>query len=278
MKKATDDLVPEYIKEQAIEIANFFRAHGIENWQLMGIENRDYKPQNQMNNELEKGNVMTDSALKVSVFQIISKWAYANDRETTEQVAQHIIDLIQLSEIRGNKEEIMKAIANANQKVSGGRVLYTTEVTETIYKAIEPYLKREQEEIRLLDTQEKLDDAELASELEFFITCEVADAYQHFQNSAQTCVKIMEKIRPYLQKREMVVRWNPIKTAPMTGRILLLWRGGYIGIGTYMVFPEAIEGKKEGWVCDQDMVIPENQEDCLYWLPLPSNQIEGGKL
>lgn len=59
--------------------------------------------------------------------------------------------------------------------------------------------------------------------------------------------------------------WQPIETAPFAKRVLLWWRTADRPLQGRYVCDE----RGEGWICDGDMVMPRNQEDCVLWAPLP---------
>ena len=70
-----------------------------------------------------------------------------------------------------------------------------------------------------------------------------------------------------------VQRWRPIEEAPTDGTTILLWwrysRHGVVGRWN------GDQDGEFGWAGDEDDCIPRNQQDCLYWQPLPERpQIE----
>jgi hypothetical protein len=74
-------------------------------------------------------------------------------------------------------------------------------------------------------------------------------------------------------------KWLPIDSAPKDGtEILLFWpyvrkasSGKFSGIerGSYQFRADDIVGLTEGFMCDGDLCIPTNQDDCTHWMPLP---------
>jgi hypothetical protein len=77
-----------------------------------------------------------------------------------------------------------------------------------------------------------------------------------------------------LRQRE---RWQPIATAPQSGKkILLCWpKHKIVASGRYDIDeefdyrPNYWVSPSEGWRNDGDQCIPRNQEDCTLWQPLP---------
>ena len=59
--------------------------------------------------------------------------------------------------------------------------------------------------------------------------------------------------------------WQPIETAPMLGKPLLLyWTHAGCMRGRFLN-----DERGNGWMCDGDQVMPINQQDCTHWMPLP---------
>lgn len=74
------------------------------------------------------------------------------------------------------------------------------------------------------------------------------------------------------------MNWQPIETAPKTGKRILLaayMGGGHIRVssGEYSTDPyrndDEIIGAEEGFKGDGDECIPSNQECFTHWMPLP---------
>lgn len=65
--------------------------------------------------------------------------------------------------------------------------------------------------------------------------------------------------------------WQPIATAPSSGRIRLWWRGAGECIGQFTVdedWTPQSRTPREGFMCEGDQAIPRNQEDCTHWMLL----------
>lgn len=66
---------------------------------------------------------------------------------------------------------------------------------------------------------------------------------------------------------EQPAGWQPIETAPMLGKPLLLyWKHAGWMRGRFVDEP-----RWHGWMCDGDQVMPLNQSDCTHWMPLPAS-------
>jgi len=63
------------------------------------------------------------------------------------------------------------------------------------------------------------------------------------------------------------LKWESVHSAPKDGtHILLMWRCcSYPSIGFW-----ADDSVRQGWRCIDDNCIPINQEDCLFWHPIPA--------
>lgn len=65
--------------------------------------------------------------------------------------------------------------------------------------------------------------------------------------------------------------WQPISTAPKDGTHILLWwhTCSKASVGAWSVDEESSR-PVEGWRCEGDRVLPKNQHDAKFWMPLPA--------
>jgi Lar family restriction alleviation protein len=67
-------------------------------------------------------------------------------------------------------------------------------------------------------------------------------------------------------------KWQPISTAPVSGKILLYWKTCSPSVGQWIESGDnvLISDGRRGWMCEGDKVIPKNQADCTHWMELPA--------
>jgi len=71
---------------------------------------------------------------------------------------------------------------------------------------------------------------------------------------------------PFAEACGSAATWQPIQTAPKSGKAILLW---WSCCKDPAVGRWEDDGRKEGWRCDGDQCVPKNQNFCTHWMPLP---------